>query len=282
MLRTWKPRGTSSIAVNLKMTSKDLRRSWAATWRTLAQQGDLSAAEVRDRCIAIVSGNENVIVETEDYAPPYEISFHEAREEVLEAAEKHGHWPFRIEIGDARELFLIVTDAGDGNRGEYAIWRRGRFVFRDGSSTPWQNAVMILGAMSGKEYPFGFDSEKSKVLGEDAVGVKPPGALKFTVPENAIVFEVDLTLDENRTKLASIQALVLKQKPKSSSYIPRRFVFGGKKRPITAGAKLKQEQERALRKRNVSEANKTKIGLNAERNVFASWSRSSLQSIGGP
>ena len=256
--------------------------TWAAAWRQLAEQSNLGPTEVRERCIAIVAGNEKIVVETEDYAPPYEISFHEAKEEVLEAAEKKGHWPFRIEVGEAKELFLVVTDAGDGRTGEYAIWRRGRFVFRDGSSKPWQEVVTILGARSGNEYPFGYDGEKSKVLSADAVGAKPPGALKFAVPNDAIVFEVDLTLDENRTKLASIQALVLKERPKSSSYIPGRFVFGGKKRPVTAGAKLKQEQERALRKRNVSEANKTKIGLNAERNIFASWDRTPLESIGGP
>ncbi|MEM6778095.1 MAG: hypothetical protein AAF670_10600 [Planctomycetota bacterium] len=204
-------------------------------------QTRLSPAEVQKRCIAIIAGNNNVSVEAEVYAPKYEISFHEAKEEVLEAAEKKGHWPFRIEIGDAEELFLVVTDASDGNRGEYAVWRRGRFVFRDGRSKPSQDAVTVFGGRSGNVYPFGFDGERSKVLSEDAVGAKPPGTLRFAVPENAIVFEVDLTLDENRTKLGSIQALVLKEKPKSSSYVPGRFVFGGKKRPVTEGAKLKQE-----------------------------------------
>lgn len=37
-----------------------------------------------------------------------------------------------------------------------------------------------------------------------------------------------------------------------------------------------------LRIRNVAEANRTKIGLNAERNVFAKWNRSPLEHIGGP
>lgn len=261
--------------------SQSPHAAWAGEWRKLAMESDLTQAEVRRRCAAIVAGS-TVEIETEDYAPPYEISFHEAKEEVLEAAEQEGRWPFRIEIGDARELFLVVTDAGDGRNGEYAVWRRGRFIYRDGTSKPWQDAVTILGANSGREYPFGYDGEKSKVFGKDAIGAKPPGALKFAVPKDAIVFEVDLTLDENRTRLASIQALVLKQKPKSQSYIRGRFVFGGKKRPVTAQAKLKKEHERALRKRNVSEANKTKIGLNAERNIFAQWNRTPIESIGGP
>jgi len=266
----------------LNRTDASPHVQWAQDWRELAKEPKLTPAEVRQRCVAIEAGSDEVIVETEDYAPPYEISFHEAREEVLEAAEKEGHWPFRIDIGEVKELFLIVTDAGDGNRGEYAVWRRGRFVFRDGSSQPWQDVVTIVGANSGREYAWGLDGEQSQTLSEDAVGAKPPGALKFTVPEGAIVFEVDLTLDEKRTEVASIQALVLKEKPKSQSYVPGRFVFGGKKRPVTAGAKRKQEQERALRKRNIAEANRTKIGLNAERNVLGAWTRTPIEAIGGP
>ncbi len=37
-----------------------------------------------------------------------------------------------------------------------------------------------------------------------------------------------------------------------------------------------------LRLRNVAEANKTKIGLNAERNIFADWTRTEIAAIGGP
>ena len=262
--------------------SESVHRAWVQAWRKLPKDPQTPLPQIRQRCVAIVAGDGDVVTETEDFAPPYEISFHEAKEEVLDAAENDGHWPFRIDIGDAEELFLVVTDAGDGSRGEYAVWRQGRFVYRDGTSKPWQDAVTVRGANSGKAYPFGFDGEHVKSLGEDALGAKPPGALKFKVPENAIVFEVDLALDQQRTKIASIQALVLKEKPKSQSYVPGRFVFGGKKRPVTAGAKLKKEHERALRKRNIAEANKTKIGLNAERNVFADWSRTSLEAIGGP
>lgn len=207
---------------------KSPHAAWATAWRALANEQDLSDAELRKRCLSIVTGDD-VVVEAEDFAPLYEISFHEAKEEVLAAAEQQGRWPFRIDIGDAQELFLTVTDAGDGNRGEYAVWSKGRFVFRDGTSQPWQDVIKLLGANSGKAYPFGVDGEGANVLAADALGVRPPGALKFVVPQGANVFEVDLTLDSNRTKQVSIQALVLKQKPKSQSYIPGRYVFGGKK-----------------------------------------------------
>lgn len=255
---------------------------WAKAWRAIPP--DISPEKLRAECLAIATGKRggSTDVNKEDFAPPYEISFHEAREEVLEAATQHGHWPFRIDIGDAKELFLIVTDAGDGGRGEYAVWQKGRIIFKDGSARPWQEVVQVLGANSGKPFAWGVDGENSKVLGPDAIGVRPPGALKFAVPADAIVFEVDLTLDTNRTKLASIQALVLKEKPKSQSYIPGRFVFGGRKRAADADQSGNMERERLLKKRNIAEANNTKIGLNAERNVFANWKRTPLKAIGGP
>ncbi|MCP5541028.1 MAG: DUF1588 domain-containing protein [Akkermansiaceae bacterium] len=255
---------------------------WAKAWRALPP--NFEGEKLRTECLAIALGRRggSTEVEGEDYAPPYEISFHESREEVLEAATKEGHWPFRIDIGDAKELFLVVTDAGDGGRGEYAVWQKGRIVFRDGSAKPWEETVQVVGANSGKPFGWGVDGEGSTSLGPDAIGVRPPGMLKFAVPENAIVFEADLTLDMNRTKLASIQALVLKEKPKSQSYIPGRYVFGGKKREADAAQEGNKERERLLRKRNVSEANLTKVGLNAERNVFAAWKSTPLDAIGGP
>lgn len=255
---------------------------WAKAWRALP--ANLSDEKLHAECLAIATGKRggSTEVNKEDFAPPYEISFHEAREEVLEAATKDGHWPFRIDIGDAKELFLIVTDAGDGGRGEYAVWQKGRVIFKDGSAKPWQEVVKLVGANSGKSFAWGVDGEGVQTLGADAVGVRPPGALKFAVPKDAIVFEVDLTLDKKRTKVASIQSLVLKEKPKSQSHIPGRFVFGGKKRETDTKQAGNKERDQLLRKRNIAEANLTKIGLNAERNVFAEWKRTPLENIGGP
>ena len=256
---------------------------WGAAWRALPGPDKLDAARLREACIAIVAGRDAALAgrQNEDYAPPYEISFHEAKDEVLAAATDEGRWPFRIDIGRAKELFLVVTDAGDGGNGEYAVWRRGRIVFRDGTSQPWQNVVGVVGVNSGRRFEWGVDGEGSAKLGPDAIGVRPPGALKFAVPQDAIVFEVDLTLDENRTKQASIQSLVLKEKPISQSYIPGRYVFGGRKRADKQQTANK-ERDRLLRLRNVSEALRTKVGLNAERNVFFDWTRTPLEHLGGP
>lgn len=258
---------------------------WAKAWRALPT--GLSNAKLLDACQAIVGGKLGAQMGDNkgDFAPPYEISFREAKDEVLAAARDEGRWPFRIDIGNAKELFLIMTDAGDGAAGEFGLWHRGRFVFKDGTSKAWQDAVRIIGANSGRDFPFGRDGANEATLEPDAVGQRPPGALKFAVPTDAIVFEVDFTLDKKRTKVASVQSLVLKEKPVSQSFVPGRFVFGGrdvskaKGNPMTDSNK---QREQLLRKRNVAEANETKTGLNAERNVFADWTRTSLEAIGGP
>ena len=255
---------------------------WSAAWRAIPT--NVSDAKLRAQCLAIVGGKTGAALAENkgDFAPPYEISFREAKDEVLAAAKNEGRWPFRIEIGDAKELFLILTDAGDGSRGEFGLWHSGRFVFKDGSSKPWQDAVKIVGANTGREFPWGLDGANEPKLAADAVGQRPPGALKFAVPENAIVFEVDFTLDKNHTKIASVQSLVLKEKPASQSFVPGRFVFGGRDVKTTPKADSNKQRDQLLRKRNVSEANETKLGLNAERNIFADWTRTSLEAIGGP
>jgi hypothetical protein len=137
---------------------------WARAWRSLP--ADLGDDEIRAACLRIVTGDQSGSIEQarDDYAPPYEISFHEAKDEVLEAAANEGRWPFRIDIGDATELFLVVTDAGDGGQGEYAVWQKGRFVFKDGTAKPWQEAVQLFGANSGKPYAWGVDGDSVSFL----------------------------------------------------------------------------------------------------------------------
>lgn len=271
--------------------------AWAKAWQTIPRDTDTLvrsgkeqtgvSASLHQRCIEIVAGKaveKPAGLLPEGYAPPYEISFHEAITEVVGAATERGVWPFRIAIGDAKELFFVVTDAGDGSRGESATWRKGRFQFADGTAKPWQNVTQVFGANSGKAFPFGRHSEDGRTLPPDCIGVKPPGALKITVPHGATLFELELALDPPSVGKSSVQAIVLREKPKSQSYIPGRMVFGGKKSDAREARQDTQarELERALRKRNISEANVTKIGLNAERNIFSTWSRTPLEAIGGP
>lgn len=259
---------------------------WGRAWRAIP--AGISDEKLRARCLAIVGGKRGAQLSENrgDFAPPYEISFREAKDEVLATAKSDGRWPFRIEIGDAKELFLVMTDAGDGSAGEFGVWHQGRFVFKDGTAKAWQDAVKIMGANSGRDFPWGRDGMNEVTLGADAVGQKPPGALKFAVPPNAVVFEVDFTLDKRRTKIASVQSLVLKEKPVSQSFVPDRYVFGGRDSGAGGSSMAKSDpnkaREQLLRKRNVSEANETKVGLNAERNVFADWTHTSLEAIGGP
>jgi len=270
------------------LQSKDANspfRTWATAWRALPGPTELDAKQLRAKCMAIVSGEttDGTSSKTQEYAPAYELSFHETKEEVLAAA-KEGYWPFRIEIGDATELFFVVTDAGDGNQGEYAIWHKGRFQFKDGTAKPWQEVTTVVGANSGREFAFGTNFKNGQKLPPDSIGVQPPGALKIKVPQGATLFELELALDGDSVGKSSVQALVLREKPTSQSYISGRPVFGGKPSTSRAakGDLALKEREQRLRKRNLAEANRTKIGLNAERNVFAHWTETKLEHIGGP
>lgn len=256
--------------------------AWAAAWRDLPAAPAIDPTELRRRCVAIVAGAiQTRLDDSGDFAPPYEVSFHETKEEVLSAA-YGGRWPFRIEIGDAKELFIVITDAGDGG-GEFALWRQGRFVFRDGTVRLWQDVTGLIGANSGRAFPWGHDGANTARLNPDEVGMRSPGVLKFSVPAGAVTFEVEAALDKQLTQVASVQALVLKEKPESQSFVPGRKVFGGRSRQVTdPAARANRERDRLLRLRNVAEANETKLGLNAERNVLAGWTRTPVEFIGGP
>jgi hypothetical protein len=263
--------------------------AWAAAWRDLPAASTITPAELRLRCVAIVAGASRPQVDDSDsgnFAPPYEVSFHENKEEVLRAATERVnnlHWPFRIEIGDAKQLFLLITDAGDGG-GEFALWRLGRFKFRDGTFRPWQDVTSITGAGSGLAFAWGQDGANAARLTPDKVGVRSPETLRISVPAGAVTFEVEAALDAHYTKVASIQALVLKDRPAGNlgniGFWPGRKVFGGRARQVADPDA--RDRNRLLGLRNVAEANATKLGLNAERNILAGWNRTPLELIGGP
>ncbi len=170
-----------------------------------------------------------------------------------------------------------LTDAGDGPDRESGSWRDGRVVFADGTARPWQDVVTVVGASSGKPFPFG----------AGGVEVKPPGAVKFAVPSGAVRFEVRAVVDRTRNPSATVQAFVLRDAPKrgETSFYPGRPVFGGQNVRLTrtpiAKAKGPTPLEKQLNRRNVATTLRTKVGLNAERNVLADWTRCDVRYLGG-
>jgi len=260
-------------------------RLWAERWRQLPPPGELGERPIRDRCLDIALNRDpDAKPPREDYAPPYELSFAdpESREKVIRSAKTRGIWPFEIEIGDAEELFLVLTMGGDDNNGDHGIWRRGKFHFADGSTQPWHKVTKIRGANSGNIFKWAID-DNGAAIAPDAIGQRAPGALKFQVPEGAVRLEVELTINKRLTDAASVQALILKEKPKRQGFIPGRLIFGGK----VAGARegkdpSARERSRLLGRINIPGANRTKAGLNAERNVFSDWERTPVAFIGGP
>lgn len=262
--------------------------AWAKAWKGLPEpDAELDFKQIREACRAIELGQASK-EERLEYAPEYERNWHDPKRQQQTLADAtEGHWPFDINIGDAKELYLVMTDAGDGSNREYGIWHSGRLHYEDGSVKPWQEAVRVVGASSGRDYAWGKSAEGQK-LSADSIGVKPPGALKFAVPAGAIRLEVTLSVDRQRHPDATVQAIILKQPPKrgETSFYPARPIFGGKKvllsRTLTDRQKANDPLKRHLNRRNLAQALRTKIGLNAERNVLADWSHCDVRYIGGP
>ena len=259
---------------------------WARAWAALPAPGKEGDLSIRERCNLITEGRDPNDKSVEDtYAPPYELSFREgaAREATIRSAKEDKVWPFDIEIGDAKELFLVATQGGDDNLGDLVLWQKGVFHFADGSTKPWHVVTKMRGANSGLIYQWGRYNSGPAKLRADAFGATPPGAMKINVPKGAVRLVVEAAVDTERTSAASVQTLVLKEKPPGNKqrFFPGRMIFGGKSGGIGRGEN-NRELVRALQRANVPSANRTKAGLNAERNALAEWRHTEVKWIGGP
>ena len=260
-------------------------REWAAAWKALPPPAKADDKAIRAACAAIELGKPSVGPGELNYGPDYERSWAnpKRRQAVLDSA-RTGVWPFDIEIGDAKELFLVMTEAGEKGNRAVGEWRAGRVVFSDGSARPWREVVKVVGANSGKPFVWGRGAD-GKEIAPDAVGVQPPGAVKFAVPAGAVRFEVEAAVDAAQPK-AAVQALVLREKPKAgeTSFYPGRVIFGpsGIVTRKRTGKPVKTDLDKLLERRNLPLANVTKAGLNAERNALSDWTLTDVSYIGGP
>jgi len=258
-----------------------------ARWNALPQPGSDGAAPIRDLCRAIESWEAEVEDDGQPqntFAPEYELSFRDdASQAKVRAAAKKGSWPFEIEIGAAKELFLVLTDYGDGNSDDYGSWHQGEFEFEDGSEQNWQELVTIR-RLDGDAVQWGYHP-KREGRGPKSVGVHAPAILRFAVPDGARKFRVEFLITDNNARQSSVQALVLREAPpeKHRRVYPQRYVFGGAdSRKVGKQVASFEAFEREIRKRNIPSANLTKVGLNAERNVLFDWTETDLHYIGGP
>ncbi|MEQ8784827.1 MAG: DUF1592 domain-containing protein [Pirellulaceae bacterium] len=258
-----------------------------AQWKALPEPGTAEAADIRELCRAIESWKDEVDHDDQQenpFAPPYELSFQDEQSRAeVKAAAKTGTWPFEIEVGDAKELFLVLTDNNDGGSDDYGSWHRGRFELADGSRRDWKELVTVH-QLDGDPVEWGYHP-KREGRGPKSVGAHAPAILKFNVPDAAVKFFVEFFITDNDARQSSVQALVLREAPpeKHRRVYPQRFVFGGAD-SRRVGKKLASFEafEREIRKRNVPSANLTKVGLNAERNVLFDWTETDLHYIGGP
>jgi len=104
-------------------------------------------------------------------------------------------------LGGARELHLVVTDAGDGLRGDWADWLAPTLLKADGTRIP-------LSALEWKATQQGFggtikgrntNKEALKVADErhaDGIGTHAPSLISFDLPEGVVAFEAQGAIDD--------------------------------------------------------------------------------------
>ncbi len=237
-------------------------------WHALPGPGEINAAEVRAVCQSIEERFEHLFgrqvrYANWDFAPDFERSFSEGdeRKATLRAAEKEGRWPFSIKIGDCESLYLIVTDAGDGNDGDLVTWQGGRFTLADGSTVPWQ---------------------------EDSLSIQAPDVSRLEVPEGATLLEIEARLDPEAGPDGSVQVLILDQPPAAEDrhVYPRRPLLGHPDGQAVESFKEGQAEARSrLLSRNRKGVDQNlfhKTMLNAERNVLKPFDLVDHRYVGGP
>jgi putative membrane-bound dehydrogenase-like protein len=115
--------------------------------------------------------------------------------------------PIKIELKDAKELYLIVNDAGDGISADWADWVSPVLLTSDGKRikltelTPklaksgW-NSVNIDKNASGKEM-------KVKGVTVTGIGTHAPSIIAFDLPRGIVGFEAQAAIDDGGLKQGS-------------------------------------------------------------------------------
>ncbi len=203
-------------------------------WHAIPGPDDGGKGLVRARCDALLLRQG---LATSDFTlnegPRYETTIWEENDKLhrqtMRYAEKEGWIPFDLELGDARRLYFILTDAFDGGEEDIALWHRGVF-HRDGKLIPWETLppLEIIDPESGerlKRVAWGKDAAGQPVEGGDAwtgpedsavdpaasVSLQAPVIARLAVPEGAERFTAELRIHRELGKGSSLQALILRE-----------------------------------------------------------------------
>lgn len=140
----------------------------------------------------------------------------------LITAETPGH-AVEVDIGldGAREIFLVVTDGGNGIGGDWADWAEPRFVKADGSEirlteVEWKSAVSGWGSVRVNANAGGQQLRSAGRPVEYGIGTHSNSVIAYNVPDGAVRFKAQGVLDEGGTQQkisSSVDFRVYKENP---------------------------------------------------------------------
>ncbi|HYF34532.1 MAG TPA: PVC-type heme-binding CxxCH protein, partial [Prosthecobacter sp.] len=129
----------------------------------------------------------------------------------------------QVALNEAKELFLVVTDGGDGFGSDWADWAEPRLVFADGSEKKlteieWKQAQAGFGEVRVNSNCKGGDLRCAGQTIPYGIGTHANSVIAYLLPEGAIAFKARGALDEGGTrqqdgKSTSVQFAVYTENP---------------------------------------------------------------------
>ncbi len=165
---------------------------------------------------------------------------------VINSSTKGHKVDIDLELKGAKEIYLVVTDGGDGFGCDWADWMEPRFVDANGKETKltdlkWTAAQSGFGEVGINKRPDG--KTPLKVSGTEpayGIGTHAPSMIAYKVPEGAVRFKTSGGLDEGGTSQgcgSTVTFLVFDSKPTPDAYASK---VGG----VTGGIEAAESLER--------------------------------------
>ncbi len=133
--------------------------------------------------------------------------------------------PFRFTLGGRTELWLVTTDAGDGNDDDYMIWEHGVFT-RGGKDEPWTS--LAVSDLAGATVRFGSHPMGAAAqLPAESICVHAPAVLHLRFPPGTTDFRVDARADPRYARDGSMQVVPFDRPPTDDElhFVCNRYVI---------------------------------------------------------
>jgi len=205
----------------------EMVRRWQALPRTASE------AEIGERIAEIENWRKKALNDynggwepKHEIEPLVKVSVKMPRGEFVRLTERNKKWEedlyerhtylHRIDLTklkDPGRLYLVTTDAGDGNLGDYVVWRDAVLVDADGDETPLRNVAAR--------------AEGGLLKPDGTIEVRAPSVVELNLPSGFERFEIAAAVDTSKGDgWSSVQTIVEDKAPEEAKFVPKRRIYG--------------------------------------------------------